>query len=191
MQAELKPQVNYYLDDSFVKTEFLAPYDLKGTYSRGKPAPFDTRTLEDGSHTIQAEIVFPSGVQSISSKFETRNYESRPSEFRLSVSFSTDRKGPIPLEGAVLSGKAFIFLTPLFPDEKIDEVDFFLNRLFVKTELWAPYDLKGTRDGGIPAPFDTRRLDNGTHIIRAEIVIPSGVQQVAGKFTVSNDRWRR
>lgn len=181
-------QVDFFLDGSFVKTEFWAPYDLKGTYRRGNPAPFDTRTLKDGSHTVRAEIVFPSGVQSIESEFITRNYESKPSAFRLSVSFSPDRSGTIPLEGVTLSGDAFIFLTPLFPDGDIDEVDFFLDGLFVKTESWAPYDLKGTRDGGIPAPFDTRRLDNGPHIVRAEIEFSAGeVEAVASKFSVFND----
>ena len=92
------------------------------------------------------------------------------------------------MEGATLSGNAYIFLTPLFPDRDIDEVDFFLDGLFVKTESWAPYDLKGTRDRGIPAPFDTRTLDNGSHTVRAEIEFAAGeVEAVASRFSVSNE----
>jgi hypothetical protein len=177
-------QVDFFLDGSFVKTELWAPYDLMGTYTGGKPAPFDTRKLDDGSHSVRAEIVFPSGVQSVTSTFTTLN-----NNFSLSVSFSADRSGTIPLAGATLSGKAYIFLTPLFPDGDIDQVDFFLDGSFVKTELRAPYDLKGTYDGGKPAPFDTRKLDNGSHSVRAKIVFASGeVEAVASRFSVSNHR---
>lgn len=103
-------KVRFSLDGSPVKTEFWAPYDLMGTYSGGNPAPFDTRKLKDGSHTVRAEIVFPSGVQSVKSTFETLNNESsEPSGFRLSVSSSPHRSGTISLEGATLSGTAFIF----------------------------------------------------------------------------------
>jgi hypothetical protein len=75
----------------------------------------------------------------------------------------------------------------LYPDGDIDEVDFFLDGLYFNTESWAPYDLKGTRDGGIPAPFDTRTLDDGSHTVRAEIEFSAGeVEAVAGRFSVSN-----
>ena len=181
-------QVDFFLDGSFVKTESWAPYDLKGTYSTGRPAPFNTRTLKDGSHIVRAEIVFPSGVQSITSTFETLNYEPTSGRFNLSVSFSADRSGTMPLEGATLSGDAFIFLTPLFPDGDIDKVKFFLDGSFVKTESWAPYDLKGTYDSGRPARFDTRTLDDGSHSVRAEIVFAGGeVEAVASSFLVFND----
>jgi len=107
----------------------------------------------------------------------------------LSVSSSADRSGTISLAGATLSGKAYIFLTPLFPDGDIDQVDFFLDGSFFKTELWAPYDLMGTYDGGKPAPFDTRKLDNGSHSVRAKIVFAAGeVEAVASRFSVSNHR---
>ena len=137
---------------------------------------------------MRAEIVFPSGVQSITSTFETLNNGFEPIDFRLSVSSAPDRSRTIPLEGATLSGNAFIFLTPLFPDGDIDEVDFFLDGSFVKTESFAPYDLKGTRDGGVPAPFDTRTLDNGSYTVRAEIEFDSDeVVTVVSTFSVFND----
>ena len=66
------------MDGSFVKTEIWAPYDLKATCKGGKLAPFDTHTLSDGSHTIEAKIAFVTGeVEAVESAFSVSNGTNR------------------------------------------------------------------------------------------------------------------
>ncbi|MGI9301752.1 MAG: Ig-like domain-containing protein, partial [Gammaproteobacteria bacterium] len=66
-------QVDFFLDGSLVRTEFAAPYDLRGA-AGGVPRPLDTRTLANGAHTVRAEILFTSGeVSSESAMFDTAN----------------------------------------------------------------------------------------------------------------------
>ncbi|HEX6737463.1 MAG TPA: hypothetical protein VF310_04220, partial [Vicinamibacteria bacterium] len=44
-----------------------------------------------------------------------------------------------------------------------------------RTETAAPWDLRGTAANGNAAPFDTRTISRGQHLIRATIDYPGGV----------------
>ena len=56
-------RVLFYLDNATTpyKTEGLAPYDLGGTAANGTALPFNTATLSDGDHTLQATIELTAG----------------------------------------------------------------------------------------------------------------------------------
>lgn len=107
--------------------------------------------------------------------------------FNLLVSSLADRSDMLPLKNTTLSDNAFVFLTPTFPQTSISQVDYFLDGEFVKTEDFAPYDLKGTRKGVLPRRLNTRKIDDGPHEVKAEIQFASGqVQSIAENFFVSN-----
>ncbi len=107
--------------------------------------------------------------------------------FGLSVSADANRSDPLPLENQTLSEKVYIFLSPLFSQLQIIKVKFFLDGWFIKTEWYAPYDLRGTRYRGTATPLKTRFLENGSHRLRAKIIFSSGKTfSIITSFIVSN-----
>jgi len=107
--------------------------------------------------------------------------------FGLTVSTDSKRSNPLPLENQKLSGYANISLSPLFPQLEIEKVNFFLDGRFYKTEWHAPYDLRGTRRSGTAYPLRTYYLRNGSHSIRAEVIVASGKSfSVTTSFMVLN-----
>ncbi len=174
--------VEFFIDGNFINYESSAPYDLKGT-RRGRSRPFNTGTLSDGSHTLEAVVIFSSGgKQTISNEFETLNHD-----FKLYASHSSTRLGKFPLEGATLSDNACIFLMPIFPNQSISRVDFFIDGRFIKRERYAPYDIKGTLYNGKPKMFDSFVFRNGTHRVGARIQFYNRRSRyVSSVFEVSN-----
>ncbi|MFK7858015.1 MAG: superoxide dismutase family protein [Granulosicoccus sp.] len=109
-------------------------------------------------------------------------------DFELLVSSRSSRRGSTELSNNELSGYAYVFLTPIFPNEPVTTVDFFIDGQPSKTELYAPFDLVGTRSYGRAAAFDTRSLGDGTHTVSAVINLSSGEQTfVSSVFTVDNE----
>lgn len=108
--------------------------------------------------------------------------------FALAVSLSSNRDSPRPLEGAVLHGLVFMFLTPLYPDSAIELVDFYVDDERVKTELHAPYDLLGSfADGQRAEGLDSQRLNDGEHRVEAVIRLRSGERvRLTAAFHVNN-----
>jgi hypothetical protein len=99
--------------------------------------------------------------------------------FGLTVSTDANRSDPLPLKKQTLSGNVYISFSPLFPQLEIRKVKFFLDGRFIKTEWYAPYDLTGTRYDGTATSIRTNNLENGSHRLRAKIILASG-----DKFTV-------
>jgi len=65
--------VAFRMDGRFVKTEYVAPYDLYGTYSNGQAPPLRTRRYR-GEHTITAEVRFSDGsTETVSAEFTIGN----------------------------------------------------------------------------------------------------------------------
>lgn len=176
-------QVEFFLDGAYIKTEISAPYDMKGTRGCRRSRSNNTRTLPDGSHTLTAEISFSSGgIQAITSQFKILN-----KGFKLFVSDSNDRTGKFPLEKATLANNAYIFLAPLFPDQRISRVDFYIDDSFVKHEWHAPYELKGTRNNETAIAFNTHALRNGFHKVSARIQFSNGKRRyLSSVFEISN-----
>lgn len=73
--------VDFYLNGEFVKTETTPPYDMQGTKKKKKAAPFDTRHLDDGEHTVAVLINLASGEQEVrSAKFQVFNAHQRDAD---------------------------------------------------------------------------------------------------------------
>ena len=111
--------------------------------------------------------------------------------YELQISTAADRSNPDPLQGATVSGTAYVFLSPETAD--IDQVVFFLDDPTMsgapfRTEGNAPYDFAGGPSGGATANgFDTTTLANGSHTISARVdLVGGGTEQAAATFTVSN-----
>ena len=119
----------------------------------------------------------------------TRCHEPVNESFDLTVSMAPDRSKPLPLDEQILSEDVYIFLTPKFPRSEIKKVKFFLDGYRVKTERYAPYDLRGTRRSMEAAPLRTRRWSNGHHTLRADITFTSrGKLSVSASFSILNKR---
>ena len=66
-------RVQYFIDNNFVKTENVAPFNLQGGPSSGAN-PFGTDDLSNGNHTLRAEILFNNGsTDTISANFSVDN----------------------------------------------------------------------------------------------------------------------
>lgn len=65
-------QVQFYLDEKLHRTEKLAPWDFAGE-SAGRPNAFDTESLENGQHTLDAQIDANGVSQLISINFQVEN----------------------------------------------------------------------------------------------------------------------
>ncbi|MFK7995272.1 MAG: superoxide dismutase family protein [Granulosicoccus sp.] len=110
-------------------------------------------------------------------------------DFEVFVSNSRYRSNATELSNNELSGRAYVFLTPLHPNEAVASVDFFIDGSPTRTETMAPYDLAGTSAYGRAGGLNTRRLANGTHTVSAVINLTSGEQTfVSSVFTVDNRR---
>ena len=104
------------------------------------------------------------------------------------VSRNSQRENPIELNGAQLKGKAAVYLSPLFPQDAIDSVRFFIDGELVKTEFVAPYDLLGTFSSGNSKRLDSETLEDGTHNIAAVIELATGkTTYTSALFTVNNN----
>ena len=106
----------------------------------------------------------------------------------LRVSTDPDRASARDLNGATLSGDAYVFLS----GTNVSSVTFSLDPSTAGSasqvvEHWYPYDLAHTRDDGTAYPFDTSKLSTGGHVVTAKVVATDGQQStVKASFTVSD-----
>jgi Purple acid Phosphatase, N-terminal domain/Calcineurin-like phosphoesterase len=111
------------------------------------------------------------------------------SSYALLLSNSANRSNPTTLEGTTVTGSMYVFTSP---DTLVTKVRFWLDNptssLPFKTENNAPYDFAGTASsGGSALPYDTTKLVNGVHTIRAALTFNTGSEEVvSGTFTVNN-----
>src|SRR6266542_2240342 len=120
--------------------------------------------------------------------------------YALSVSSSSSRSGAIALQGATLSGNAYIFTSLAsqltnFNPSGIAGVCFWLDNTAMSgtanhCESYAPYDLAGTAgDTSTSAAnlWNTTAVANGTHTITQQVTLSSGGSEVdTSTFTVQN-----
>ena len=108
---------------------------------------------------------------------------------RLAVSLSPDRSNAVRLDGLTVKGKIYIFVRN---SKSLDKVDFYLDsrrrtKPPVRTETDPPYDFAGTAADGSAMPYDTTKLADGSHSIRAVMTWSDGTTSSRrGTFTVSN-----
>jgi hypothetical protein len=185
-------RVTYLLDGNPFSTDFAAPFDFAGT-SYKRPCwrcpydayPFESNLLSLGEHLITAVILFKDGTgTTIESSFTVTN----TTPHQLLVSSSAGRSAPVPLDGATLSGRQYLFLGPA--DDPIvgkAAVIFRIDGKLMRLESVAPYDISGTRRDGTANAFDTRRLRNGPHEVTALVVL-NGTARIlySADFRVAN-----
>jgi len=197
--------VRFYLDDPEMnhapeRTEGSYPYDFAGSF--GSPSvtrPFDTDTLSNGWHTVTAEVTYASGeVEVLHADFEVRNGaggSTAPPVVSLEPALLflrniADPNAPgLLLQGAQVAGPIFIFVSD--PGD-IKRVMFYLDDPLRstaphRTEEHPAYDFEGSYGAGIPNPFDTRSLGDGTHTVTAVIERVDGSSLVIhADFVVAN-----
>jgi len=107
--------------------------------------------------------------------------------FELHVSKHSWRRSPVELANTELRRDAYIFLSPIESAEAVAKVDFFLDGNYVKTEIYPPYDMKGTRNDGSAASLSTWNLHQGNHTAAAIVYLESGARTfVSSQFSVGN-----
>jgi Polysaccharide lyase len=111
---------------------------------------------------------------------ESASAATRPS---LALSLSPDRSGAVGLDGSTVKGKIYVFVKN---SRNIGKVDFYLDGRWrtkppVQTDTRAPFDFAGTAADGTALPYETTRLADGSHTIRAVLTWSDG--------TSSNRRW--
>lgn len=101
---------------------------------------------------------------------------------------NADRTAGQPLDGAVVSGKIFVWLTPLRPTDVDDirSVDFFVDGKFRHREVIAPYDMISGNQARALAPWNTGEVTSGVHIVRATINTGAGSRSVEARIRVAN-----
>lgn len=96
----------------------------------------------------------------------------------LQVSSSADRSGAVPLDGATISGSAYVFFVSA---DNVQRVVFSLDGAQAQVENWTPYDFAGTNDPTATAQaWSTTSTSDGSHSISAAVALVGG-----GEFTVS------
>jgi len=197
-------KVKFYVDSPQLggtpyKIEKSAPWDLGGGPDTGLAFPFDTTTLADGTHSITAQVILSTGTtEVVNAEFVVNNTGAPPppppppppSAWDLRVSLQPDRSGSTPVEGAVLGGNMYAFVTP---DGGLNRVSFFvddpqMNGTPAKIEKGAPFDLAETNtSNGNANPFDTTTLTDGVHSLTVELKKSAGgFDVITGNFTVNN-----
>ena len=105
-----------------------------------------------------------------------------PSSVSIVNSNSSNRSNSSNLNGQTVDDNIYV---QVVPSDVIDRVQFFIDGNFVKTENFAPFDLRG---GSANAqPFNTNNLSNGSHTLRAEVLFDNGsTDSISANFQVDN-----
>jgi hypothetical protein len=107
---------------------------------------------------------------------------------RFQIATERSRIDAEALESKSVSGKVYIYLSPL---SGIKQVSFWLDKIRSaprNTEYEGYYDFVGTI-AGEPQPFDTRNIANGRHTIFAVITYKDGsTRTISASFIVNNRR---
>jgi 5-hydroxyisourate hydrolase-like protein (transthyretin family) len=158
---------------------------------------FTANSTAGGPYTVTATVA---GVATAAS-FSLTNLASSPT-YALSVSISSDRKYYVSgLQGALLSGNAFIFtalasqLTNFNPTG-ITSVSYWLDNPAMTgspmhTQSVTPYDFAGPTNipaPGLANPWDTTTVPDGTHTITQLVSESSGSSEAdTATFTIQNN----
>jgi hypothetical protein len=109
---------------------------------------------------------------------------------RLAVSLNADRSSATRLDGSMVKGKIYVFISD---SKRLTKVDFYLDsarrtkRPPVATDKQAPFDFAGTAADGTARGYDTSRLSDGSHTIRAVLKWSDGTTSTRrGHFKVHN-----
>ena len=108
----------------------------------------------------------------------------------LAVSLNPDRSSAARLNGSTVKGKIYVFVRS---SKTLKKVDFYLDsprrtkQPPAKTDKQTPFDLAGTAADGTARAFDTSKLADGSHTIRAVMTSRDGTTATRrGHFKVHN-----
>jgi phosphatidylinositol-3-phosphatase len=109
---------------------------------------------------------------------------------QLAVSLNPDRSSAARLNGSTVKGKIYVFVRS---SKTLKKVDFYLDsprrtkQPPAKTDKQTPFDLAGTAADGTARAFDTSKLSDGSHTIRAVMTSRDGTTSTRrGHFKVHN-----
>ena len=108
----------------------------------------------------------------------------------LAVSLSPDRSSAVGLEGSTVKGKIYVFVKNW---QNLGKVDFYLDSRWqtkppIQTDTNAPFDFAGTAADGTALPYETTKLADGWHTIRAVLTRSDGTSYSRRwDFTVANN----
>jgi hypothetical protein len=181
-------QVKFYLDDPQRRNApFSVEAELSFDFARTAPNrngckacadspayPFESNLLLLGTHTITAFVEFKDGRTPVVLTSSFTVADTTPHEVLTST--RSDRGGAVPLAGATLKDKRYIFLGQAQDAiAGVDQVRFVLDGVRIVDEALAPYDLKATADDGKANALDTRTLTVGNHTLDVIVTMPEGV----------------
>jgi Right handed beta helix region len=107
----------------------------------------------------------------------------------LALSLNPDRSNAVRLDGSTVSGKIYVFVKS---SEALDQVDFYLDTRWRRnapdqTATDPPFDFAGSAADGTALPYDTTKLADGSHTIRAVLNWSDGTTTSRrGTLTVAN-----
>jgi hypothetical protein len=105
--------------------------------------------------------------------------------YNLLLSASSNRSGPVVLDGRTASGDIYVFTGP---DTGVKQVLFYLDGVLFRTEAYPPYDFNMTAVNGLAVAFDTNQITDGRHQITAVMELTNGTTKprIFATFTVNN-----
>lgn len=87
------------------------------------------------------------------------------------------------LAEATVSGDLYVVVSP---QTAISSVSFAIDGVFARTESTAPFSLAGDNGPGALLPIDTTKMNNGKHVVTADVLRTNGVtQKITASFTVT------
>jgi Right handed beta helix region len=107
----------------------------------------------------------------------------------IAVSWNPDRSNAVRLDGSTVEGNIYVFVRN---SPTLDKVDFYLDSPRrtnppVRTDTDPPFDFVSTAADGTALPYDTTKLADGSHTIRAVLTWSDGrTSSGRGNFTVAN-----
>lgn len=107
----------------------------------------------------------------------------------LQYGVSADRSGGQPLDGTTVSGKIYVWQSPLKPDNAADikTVEFFVNGELIHTEYLYPFDMISGATDFATETWDTTKTENGTVTIIARSNLRDGtLSDASATFVVAN-----
>ncbi|GAA5188253.1 hypothetical protein [Ferrimonas gelatinilytica] len=144
-------QIDFSLDGHPLTTEEYPPFDLQGTDNQGNALPFATESLEEGHHTLTAQIALVDGHEvQLSADFRVTNVPASLYLSEPSVVIATDPETPMTEE---------VTLTESTGESLPFTLDYFADWLVVNiTEGETPQVLELTADptGLVPGLYDTQ-----------------------------------
>ena len=181
-------KVTFWLDDPqrtglAKQVESWAPFDFRGGDTTANP--WDSRFVANGTHTITVAVVSTTAVTTVvTASFTVSN--GTVAGYAPQASTSSNRSAPFPLSGAVLSGKAYIFVPSVVG---ITKVSFYLDDKArahppMHVESTAPWDFAST--SSVALPWSTTSVSNGQHTLSVDVLAGTTVTKIDTPFTVLN-----